>query len=414
MKKTLYTPAVLLFLTFVTRLYYAIAVHPPESFIHSDIEIYGRISEAIMRGEWSVSHFFQPVGFPVVLAGLKKLVTYRWGFWLAVLQSLAGTLTVYFSARAAREFWGRGAMMATLVFGCIHVPWVVYTGYAMPETFYTFFLSILLLASVKIVRSEKKTIAAIIWGVGFMFAFWLKGQHAFLLPLFLAGLWLLDRRKNFVPITIISFIVVLGMGAHYAWSLNKTGVGKFSAAAGGLNFVEGKCPSKKNTDPETNITWWSPLYHSLHMTEQKKWDRPFSDSTYYMKEGVKCIMKNPWVMIQSLESVPYLFFGNTLWPVHWRPHGQKVRLYEVLFVFFAVPGLLFYFLFMARQQRLQELVVWGLPVLSLFICVYVFKSEIRYRIPFDGFIIPMALRGHALVLNAIRAKEARIVGTSPA
>ncbi len=33
-----------------------------------------------------------------------------------------------------------------------------------------------------------------------------------------------------------------------------------------------------------------------------------------------------------------------------------------------------------------------LPVLSLFLLVYIFKSEIRYRIPFDVFVVPMALK----------------------
>jgi hypothetical protein len=139
------------------------------------------------------------------------------------------------------------------------------------------------------------------------------------------------------------------------------------------------------------------------MDKHKKWAEPFSNSSYYMKEGMKCIAKNPWVMVQSLESVPFLFFGNSLWPANWQPFGEKVRLYELLFVFFAVPGILIFFLYASMHQKLDEIIVWGLPVISLFLCVYVFKSEIRYRIPFDIFIIPMALRGREMLLLAVRS-----------
>jgi len=249
-------------------------------------------------------------------------------------------------------------------------------------------------------------VMAVIWGIAFITAFYVKGQHAFLLPLFLAGLFIL-KKKNLRYSLMISVIVIAGMTAHWSWSYSKTGVGKISADTGGLNFVEGKCPSKKNTDPETNITWWSPLYHSLHMSEHKRWDRPFSNSSYYMKEGLKCIAKNPWVMIQSLESVPFLFFGNSLWPTNWQPFGEKVRLYEVMFVFFAIPGILIFFLWASLHKRSEDILIWGLPVLSLFLCVYIFKSEIRYRIPFDVFIIPMALKGWGLVLKAVNDNYSR-------
>jgi hypothetical protein len=37
--------------------------------------------------------------------------------------------------------------------------------------------------------------------------------------------------------------------------------------------------------------------------------------------------------------------------------------------------------------------VWALPLAALCLCVYVFKSEIRFRVPFDVWFIPMAFDG---------------------
>ena len=53
--------------------------------------------------------------------------------------------------------------------------------------------------------------------------------------------------------------------------------------------------------------------------------------------------------------------------------------------------------------------MWGLPILSLFLCVYVFKSEIRFRVPFDVFLIPVAVKGWAVLLtmNGIEHVDSR-------
>ena len=37
--------------------------------------------------------------------------------------------------------------------------------------------------------------------------------------------------------------------------------------------------------------------------------------------------------------------------------------------------------------------MWAVPFAALCLCVYVFKSEIRFRVPFDVWLIPMAVDG---------------------
>ena len=38
-------------------------------------------------------------------------------------------------------------------------------------------------------------------------------------------------------------------------------------------------------------------------------------------------------------------------------------------------------------------IAWGLPFVALCVTVYVFKSEIRFRLPFDVWLIPVAVNG---------------------
>lgn len=42
------------------------------------------------------------------------------------------------------------------------------------------------------------------------------------------------------------------------------------SSEGGLSFVEGKCPSKRNFD-STGAAWYSPLYGQLGINAAKQW-----------------------------------------------------------------------------------------------------------------------------------------------
>jgi hypothetical protein len=248
---------------------------------------------------------------------------------------------------------------------------------------------------------KEKMIFAILWAIVFLCAFWLKGTHVFFGPLFLIGLLTLKGQKALKSLVTISGIVFLGLSLHGAFSYSKIGQFLVSSSAGGLNFIEGKCPMKNNAD-SAGYSWLSPLYHQLGFSAQKKWDQPFTNSSYFMKEGLKCIAQDPSVMIRSIEGIPFLFVGNTLWPANQFQTSAWMRLYELFFAFFIMSGTLIFFrsLLEPNHFRLDEFVVWGLPILSLFLCVYIFKSEIRFRIPFDVWFIPVSFRGWHLLVRA--------------
>ena len=99
------------------------------------------------------------------------------------------------------------------------------------------------------------------------------------------------------------------------------------------------------------------------------------------------------MLIQSFGSIPYLFLGNTVWPLNTRPENAKIRLCELGFTIFLLAGLTMRLRDGRGAYTLEEFVVWGVPVVALFVCAYVFKSEARYRIPFDVWLIPLAAVG---------------------
>jgi hypothetical protein len=52
-----------------------------------------------------------------------------------------------------------------------------------------------------------------------------------------------------------------------------------------------------------------------------------------------------------------------------------------------------------RLEMRREAIAWALPILGLCLCVYIFKSEIRFRVPFDVWGIPLAVAGWLAVIN---------------
>lgn len=367
-------------------------------FVVSDVANYVRIAGMIGRGEWNDFHFFQPIGFPYLIYFLQQFFG-TWSTPLAILQAVTSTITLFIIWKISLNTWGDKVAKVALLIGTLHVPWIVYNGYGLSESLFTFGLSLLLYFGYKLVSDQANGLKwGYFWGMTFLGSFLIKGNHAFYGPLFLLGLLIIYKIKAFRAVFAISLIVGFGLLLHGAFSYNKVGKFHLTPTAGGLNFVEGKCPSKRNID-NRGILWISPLYYQLGIKTEKRWPESFNNSSYFMNEGWKCIKENPMVLVQSVEGIFFLFMGNYLWPAGELPFKGLIRLYELLFACFVIPGLVGYAIHLTRSKNRREFLIWALPIISLFVCVYIFKSEIRFRIPFDVFIIPVAVRGWFFIVS---------------
>jgi len=382
---------------FFLRLAYVQFINPIGSSLYSDMANYVQVADLIRINEWRPSHFFQPIGFPYLILLLKTL-TPKWITALEWLQIAAGTLTLFIMWKVSKESFGEKIGLISLALASVHLPWVAFTGYALSENVFILLLATLAWLTLKLVRGENKSFA-LLWAVIFFAAFLIKGVHIFYAPLFILTLFICKGTKAIKNIVIICLVISTGLVGHGIFTKQKIGKFQMSASAGGLNFVEGKCPLKNNAD-NAGYSWLSPLYHQLGMNQMKRWDHPFTDSSFFMKEGLKCIKNDPFVLVQSLEGIPFLFFGNTLWPVNGSKFKNQMRLYELYFSCFCLIGLVVFLRFLKDSpNRAEEVLLWGLPILSVMICVYIFKSEIRFRVPFDVWIIPVAIKGWSLLVR---------------
>jgi hypothetical protein len=383
-------PGSLLLLALILRIGHVLSAPPLSGDIWSDMKIYVGISQDISAGIWKTTHFFQSIGYPLLISWLRQpginLVLV-----LELLQAFASTFILFFMYRLVSSSFGMKTGLISLAIGSIHLPWILFTNFALPEIFFTFFLSICAWMTFLIcVQQNNRFLPSFVWGLAFILAFWLKGTHALWGPLFFLGLIWSKKTAALKPIIIIGCVVSFGLMAHGYLTYAKTGKIQLSASTSGLNFIEGKCPSKRNID-SLGYTWLSPLYFQLGIDQSKTWKRPFTESGYYFRKGLQCIKHDPFVLIQSFESIPYLFYGNHMWPFNRKSYARYTRLYDLVFVLFSVIGLAAYWINFKFSKN--EFIIWTLPILSLFLCVYIFKSEIRYRVPYDIWIIPLGVKG---------------------
>jgi hypothetical protein len=389
-------PIVLLGIGFTLRMVYAFYGPLLNDQMWSDMKIYAYISDEIERGIWRETHFFQSIGYPLLITLLRKIIIPA-ALFLTVLQAACSCLTLFMMYKLTLASLGKKVALISLGVGALHLPWILYSNFALPETIFTSLLSVCAWLSFLIVTTAKPKLLNLSgFGLFFMMAFWLKGTHALWAPMFLGSLLIFQRKKSLIPILVIGSVMAAGLAAHGLLSHKKIGKIQLSASAGGLNFIEGKCPSKSNTD-NLGYNWLSPLYYQLGLRQHKQWDRPFTESGYYLKEGLKCIQENPFVLLQSLESIPYLFYGNLMWPFNQKSVAPYTRLHELFFALFAVVG---FCTFLSTERNIRTLIIWLVPIASIFLTVYIFKSEIRYRVPFDIWFIPVAVKGWLGIIKA--------------
>ena len=315
-------------------------------------------------------------------------------------------LSVYFGWQTARLLLPAKWDIGVLFLLSLNIQWIQLASYALSETLYTFLITLLLWSTVRWAKYGHWRDAVMV-GLLFGLGFFVKGAAVFFPPLLLLwGMIRVVRYKLSLNPTLTHLLVMGGCAmmiamAHGTYSQITYGQFKLGADAGGLNFIEGKCPAKHNFD-NTGYSWLSPLHLYLGETEQKHWDVPFSDQAYYWRQGWGCVKDNPVVLLTSLRYIYYLFTGNPLWP-----NTEQGKYYEAWFTVIILPFFIIGLLLACRQWG-KPVMVPALLLMSLFLVAWVFKSELRFRVPFDAAVMIYAVLGiRATWLGLFRASRRR-------
>jgi hypothetical protein len=406
------------------RYHYVFEWHPPEAFAFSDMGLYVERARDILAGGTDPEQAFQPIGYPLLLA-----LSLRLGRDLALVDwthVVAGWLTVVLVWRASAR-WLRGwSHLAVLAIAALHFPFIALSGFFMAETVFTLQLALLVYCLSRFPFPWKPT-HALVLGAVYMSGLWFKGNNTFFGPLAIVWIaaWIFARRRSrfvstwvplarrvVVPIACFVAGAALVVASHAAYTRVHFGAAQISAPTSSLNFVEGKCPWKVNVDSRGR-RWHSPLFIQLGENDEKRWPRPFTDTGYFWHQGLECVRRDPAVVATSLRYVYYLFFDNQLWPVNATTYGSLSRWYGMAFAGLLFPSLLLGAILVARRPR-SRLALVGMMTVSIALCSWVFKSEMRYRVPFDVVFIPLAVMGIAWLAARLRREKKKDERLAPA
>jgi len=402
------------------RFAFMYALHPPDDYVYSDMQSYVDEASRILAGHRGQDLLFHPVGYPLLLALSLRLTQ---SLSLVVqLQFLMSVATIVLTWRGSARFLREGPALVVLALAAVHVPFISLGGFFMAETAFAFFLALLfyLLAARPFPWSPAYALAA---GFVYMAAAWMKGNDSLLGPILMA--WIALRvwrsRAYAVPArwrAAAKAAAAFAAGACLVAAITAlatyrvAGHARIAAATGALNFVEGKCPAKINHDLGGTY-WHSPLFVQLGEGGDKHWPAYFWDDAYFWKAGWQCVRSNPRVLFTSVRYVYYLFFGNQLWPSG-PVEADLNRGYGMLVSFVIFPGMLVGLLLVARRPLAAHKPAFLLLV-SLFVTSWLLKSELRYRVPFDVVILPLAVLGWTYVITALRRRlRASLAAGSPA
>lgn len=374
----------LLIFAFYLRYYFIFIVSPPEMTIFSDMNAYFRRAQDFSTGIYSSSQIFQPVGFTLWSWLVRSLGNWELFNWMQLFLSWG---TAYLVFLIAFKHLGKIAAFAALLFASIHLPQITFAALHMAETLYGFLLTLSLWWLLRLNNNSKLWTYSLA-GFLLVLSFYVKGTHSFFFPLF--GLWLFWRNRHDWRLVLkknIAFAIgcMILIIPHMVWTKQALGKMAWAPRAGALNFIEGKCPWKDNIDSRGE-RWLSPLFVHLKETTVRKWNRPFSDDKYFWKQGLQCVQDRPMVLLESMRYIYYLAAGNPLWPTQPIDRDGWMVPWQNFFFYFLLPMTLLG-LFYRKPNSTHFYEMSLLLVLSLFISAWFFKSENRFRVPFDGILL---------------------------
>lgn len=392
----------LLMSAFMLRFWLVFLESPPELSLFSDMGGYFSRAEEISQGFFNSQQLFQPVGFTLWSLWLRKLGGFELLNWSQVFLSWGTVLLIYL---IVRNRFGKLPALIALTIAAVHIPLAGFATFHMAETAYAFLITLFLWFLLKTFQREH-SLQYLFLGLLLAIAFYFKGNHTFFIPLFAGWIFYRERHKMMIAMRKVLF---LGLGGalvlipHLVWTAQHYGRPHVGPTAGALNFVEGKCPSKDNAD-STGARWMSPLFNFTNERTFKQWDRPFTDQAYFWKEGLKCVQQNPGVLLTSFRYIYYLAWGNELWPLISTPIRDWYKPWTHFFYYAFLPlSLLGFLIHMKERESFAQVCL--LLLLSLFFTVWFFKSENRFRVPFDALFISWAAVGAAWLRQRIRIPQ---------
>jgi hypothetical protein len=413
-------PAVGVFLVYLLgialRVNYTFYVHPPESFISSDMDMYVRLARRFSGSSaplmpWDVTH---PLGYPSFLA-----------FLISGGGSLARAAGVHFVVSClvplalgllGAAAFGRRTGLAAIVVGSLYFPFIEYGALFLSEIHFVLWLALTFAGFFGARRATRR-------GVSLLLA--AAAGCALSIAISMKAVGLLAA-VGFFTVEALALLIERPRGARWAgyfspWLLRMAAIAIGAApllslqarvctgANRGHFCVAGNKPAADfllghygriaemdwGPDEGHQFGFGSPGVFLRHYEGTIKMPQTITDNPANNAEAWRWIFAHPFEgLVLSLDHIYDTFFGVTMWPSFntgaW-PYANLSQYAFVLLLF--VPTVLACARIAKRGARAfltSRTALVLSPIVALAITVAIATGEVRYRIPFDIFFIAIA------------------------
>ena len=436
---------ILVITALLVRLHWNFVVHPLEDYAYSDMRGYMRRANAMFtKPEWGPREYdaFYPYGTHTLIYVIQRffgsgLEDYR---TLSIGYAVIGSLNVGFGTMLARRV-SHHRFVPPLV-GLVLVayyPLIALGGYVLSEVPFSFCLVSSTFFLVRMAQDGHKRDA---WAAGILASIGFVIRPQILASIGLFGVfWLIARRrlpKLRLSLMLQALLPLMLVCAFSAWRLHyHTGRYGLISENGKFNQVFGRCHNNKifalpDSPKRRRTSFGPPPLIQLGKREAKMpgawpgldpageieitYTGYIGDSEILGELIDECIAKTTVAkqIEYSVVNVMLLWRYNVMWPDsgkgHWRAYARKWGIIHT--TGFAIPALLALFSVFLRRRAdglaLVALHLWGIMIIAALIL-----GGVRFRSPYDVFIIIMALETYATVaVFLVRFAYRRLTRTS--
>ncbi len=386
------------------RLWFAFWVHIPRLYVFSDMEIYWHRAASLASGTLTQETAFTPLGYPAFLALSTTLFGAERYTGAAAVQALLSGLVPLLVHLIVKKVASRAAATLASSMAALHVPLVVYTGYFLTESLFSFFICLFAWLCAKHAADPRRWVAI---AAGASFAYAAALRPSALLFLVLAVPWVLRNKGTSRPLRApiltaagLTFVLCLGVtmavGRPTAIATNG-GVNLYLSVCecGGVVFTKGR-----------EVRAVTAAFNFRHYKGMVTFDRAAEDSSFFTGEALSLVARDPARLLHSgSHLVDGLGLGHTgafpdqpYWPG--LPGSDTLMgVYGRLpFVFGWAPALVL--MVVARVRRIPlgtAGALLGLLLGSVLLALLFFAGDPRVRVSMD----PIALAAAATFLDAL-------------
>ncbi len=395
----------------IWRYYYLLHVHPATQFVYSDMQSYVITAQNFSNPNYqpSIADTIYPPGTGIYLGLLYRLDP-SWHLAMMV-QWLLSSLVPILLALIGYELYGKKVALLTLVISSLYFPFIDYASYFMSEGPLLFTTTLSIWCLVRSLR-VKNIHAAPLWGLasGLSLGLAASCKSVVLLPGFLIALALVhwgwkEKWRRILWISCAGSVGLMLLIVPQAIRCTRLNEGHYCTISnnGNLNMLLGHYGLLKAADFNDRQR---NFFHSFgpppawQMGYEEHATFPFGayDAKQASQAAWQWIRSHPIdALVLSTSHIFELIFGTVPWPSSHTAARRWVQFSQQFYwVFLLLPGILhlkknFRHLSDVSGPGRADLILL-LPLVGLMITAFFTFGEPRFRIPFDGFMILLAVR----------------------